>query len=126
MKHIKFYIFTLIINQGKATIKSLSSYLENVSHDSLTDFLNKDWQGQILLSQLLKPFNWLSGYLIIDDTTIDKRYGKHYQGARYVFDTGKEKIIMGYQVVLLIWTNGIIRIPLGMRLYSKNSKSKID
>jgi putative transposase len=64
------------------------------------------------------------GYLIIDDT-IWQRYGKKLEGVSYVWDSTISKKVFGTNVVLLIWTDGKRRIPLGLRIWQKGGKSKL-
>jgi hypothetical protein len=64
------------------------------------------------------------GYLIIDDTTWT-RFGKKLEAASFVWDSTIGKRIFGMQVVVLIWTNGKLRIPLGLRIWQKGGKSKV-
>jgi putative transposase len=64
------------------------------------------------------------GYLIIDDT-IWQRYGKKLEGVSYVWDSTIGKKVFGTNVVLLIWTDGKRRIPLGLRIWQKGGKSKL-
>jgi hypothetical protein len=64
------------------------------------------------------------GYLIIDDTTW-QRFGKKLEGASFVWDSTPGKRVFGMQVVLLIWTDGKWRIPLGIRIWQKGGKSKL-
>jgi hypothetical protein len=68
------------------------------------------------------------GYLILDDTIIDKRNFKKYtQWLSWVWSPSDGRYLLGICVVLLIWTDGHIRIPLAVRIWKKGShKSKID
>jgi hypothetical protein len=64
------------------------------------------------------------GYLLIDDTTW-QRFGKKLEAASFVWDSTSGKRVFGMQVVLLIWTDGKWRIPLGLRIWQKGGKSKL-
>jgi hypothetical protein len=64
------------------------------------------------------------GYLIIDDTTWH-RFGKKMAGVSFVWDSTISKKVFGMQVVVLLWTNGKVRIPLGLRIWQKGGKSKL-
>jgi transposase len=68
-----------------------------------------------------------AGYLVIDDTTISKRFAASIENLSFVFDTKLGKSILGLQLVLIIWSNGEVAIPLALRVYQKNTgKTKID
>lgn len=97
------------------------------SHDSLTRMLNKrfPWQ-QILLFVISRFFGSLKdGYLILDDTVIAKPYSKNLEGAGFAYSSSLDKTVYGYHIVLLVWTDGIVSIPLSWRFYKKGGKSKI-
>lgn len=97
------------------------------SHDSLTRFLSRSFNWQYVLSRLIvRWFGILrNGYLIIDDTVVAKPYGRKFQEACYAYSSCLKKVVYGYHVVLLVWTNGLLTIPLSFRFYRKNGKSKV-
>ncbi len=64
------------------------------------------------------------GYLAIDDT-IWQRYGKKLEAVSFVWDSTIGKKVLGTNVVLLIWTDGRRRIPVGLRIWQKGGKSKL-
>jgi hypothetical protein len=66
----------------------------------------------------------VGGYLIIDDTVIEKPFSKAMEGLSWVYDSSKKKAVWGYSIVLLIWTDGFIRIPLAFRRWQKGGPSK--
>src|SRR4030067_1468950 len=98
------------------------------SHDQLTRGLRKRfWWCQFwrwLINTLFGPLT--NGWLIIDDTVIAKPYGKLFAQASYVFSSIMGKSVLGYDVVLLCWSNGTITLPLAWRWYRPGGKSRID
>lgn len=66
-----------------------------------------------------------NGYLIIDDTVLAKPYGKKFAQACFAYSSCLDKVVYGYHIVLLAWTNGFITIPLSFRFYQKGGKSKV-
>lgn len=121
-----FYLKALIESSLKKTALTLCGISDEISHDQLTRALNSDGFWQTLLESISKPFEISDGYLIIDDTVLEKPYGKEFEGASYVFSSSKGKAVFGYSIVLLIWTDGIKRIVLGERIYKKGGLSKIE
>ena len=120
------YVKLLIIVGIKKTALTLSTISDEVSHDQITRALNTHGSRPTLLEAITKPFGLRGGYLVIDDTVLEKPYGNEFEDASYVFSSSKGKAVFGYQVVLLIWTDGIKRIILGERVYKKGGPTKIE
>ena len=57
-------------------------------------------------------FVWEQGYLIVDDTVISKPFATAMEGLAWVFSSQERRPVYGFSLVLLVWTNGLIRIPL--------------
>jgi hypothetical protein len=64
------------------------------------------------------------GYLIIDDTGIPKPFATAIEALAWVYSSQERKPVYGLALVLLVWTNGTVRIPLGMRFWHKGGPSK--
>jgi putative transposase len=106
---------------------ALAEALETVSHDRLTRMLQADWSGQRLLESAFRTlFIWERGYLIRDDTVIPKPFATAIESLAWVYSSQERKPVYGFSVVLLIWTNGTLRIPLGLRLWRKGGPSKYE
>jgi hypothetical protein len=90
----------------------------------LTRLLQGDWSGHTLLELAVRTlFVWERGYLIIDDTVILTPFAAAIEGLTWVFSSQERKPVYGFSLVLLVWTNGALRIPLGMRLWRKGGPS---
>ena len=104
---------------------ALAEALQTVSHDRLTRMLQADWSGQTLLELAVRTlFVWERGYLIVDDTVIPKPFATAMEGLAWVFSSQERQSVYGFSLVLLVWTNGTLRIPLGLRLWRKGGPSK--
>jgi hypothetical protein len=64
------------------------------------------------------------GYLIIDDT-VWNRFGQKLEAVSFVWDSSLGKRVLGMNIILLIWTDGRRRIPIGLRIWQKGGKSKV-
>jgi hypothetical protein len=83
------------------------------------------WSGQILLDVALRTlFTVAGGYLIIDDTVVAKPYARRLGEAAWVWSNKDKKVIFGVSVVLLVWTDGQIRMPVAYRVWHKGGPSK--
>ena len=114
----------LLYDRTSASCVALADVLPTVSPDRLTRVLRADWSGHTLLELAWRTlFVWERGYLIIDDTVIPKPFATAIEGLAWVFSSQERKPVYGLALVLLVWTNGTVRIPLGMRFWHKGSPS---
>jgi putative transposase len=65
------------------------------------------------------------GYLVLDDTTWQRR-AQTAEAVSYVWSSTAGAVRRGMQVVLLIWTDGKVKVPVSMRLWQKGGKSKVE
>jgi hypothetical protein len=66
------------------------------------------------------------GSLLIDDIVVEVPFGLATAGACWLYSSAKEKIVFGYQMVVLIWVRGQQRKIIDFRVYEKDSKTKIE
>jgi Transposase DDE domain len=119
------YLTALLSYRTSGSCVALAEALETVSHDRLTRMLQGDWSGHTLLELTLRTlFVWERGYLILDDTVIPKPFATAMESLAWVFSSQEHKPVYGFSLVLLVWTNGTLRIPLGVRLWRKGGPSK--
>jgi DDE superfamily endonuclease len=119
------YLSALLYSRTSASCVALAEALETVSHARLTRMLRADWSGHTLLDLAVRRlFVWERGYLIIDDTVIPKPCATTIDGLAWVFSSQERRPVYGLSLVLLVWPNGTLRIPLGMRLWPKGGPSK--
>lgn len=122
-------IFTYLkgLLQGSNITATFLSLQFGYSHDRITRFLSLGFPWKkILFRIILLWFGDLkSGYLIIDDTVLAKPYGNKFAHACFAYSSCLDKVVYGYHIVLLAWTNGFITIPLSFRFYQKGKKSKV-
>jgi hypothetical protein len=84
--------------------------------------LQADWSGHTLLESACRPwFVGERGSLIIDDT-VPKPFATAMEGLAWVFSSRERKPVYGFSVVL-IWTEGRVRIPRGIRLWPQGGPS---
>jgi len=103
------------------------SLVSGKSHDYLTRNLKKKYPIKKLLSLLLSTKDLNSGYIVIDETDVDKSFAKKMTGAGWIFSNRKKKHIFGYHIVTAVWTNGTVTLPLGWKVYKKGGeKTKLD
>ena len=120
------YLMALIYRNTRTSCLSLAALCSWVSHDKLNRLLHSEfpWSGRLwepLASRLVNS----DGYLVLDDTT-SERWAKHAEAVSWVWSSSAGHITQGMQVVLLIWTNGDWKIPLGLKLWRKGGPSKVE
>jgi hypothetical protein len=121
------YLTALLCYWTSASCVALAEALETVSHDRLTRLLQGDWSGQSLLELAVRTlFVSERGYLIIDDTVLPKPFAAAIEGLAWVFSSQERKPVYGLSLVLLVWTDGTLRVPLGLRLWHKGGRSKYE
>jgi putative transposase len=121
------YLTALLYFAEVSTCFAIAQALETPSHDRLTRMLKGQWSGQILLELALRAlFTVVGGDLIVDDTIVEKPHAALLAEAAWVWSTKHKKVVFGIPLVLLVWTNGQVRIPLAFRLWRKGGPSKFD
>ena len=128
-KNVIAYLKGLMCVFENANCSSLAE-LSASSHDSLTRILNNEkFSWQILLENFtMRILGKLSGgWLIVDDTVISKTFAKKIENLAWVFDSKIGRSIIGLNIVAIVWSNGKINIPIGIRIYRpKSGKTKMD
>ena len=121
------YLTALLYYHTSASCVALAEALQSVSHDRLTRLLQADWSGQRLLELTCRTlFVWRRGYLIIDDTVMAKPFATAIESLAWVYSSRDHRPVYGLSLVLLVWTNGTVRLPLGLRLWHMGGPSKYD
>lgn len=103
------------------------SFFSGKSHDFLTRGLQRKYSWKTLLRLFLNNRVLSEGYLIIDETEVDKSFAKTIPCLGWLWSHLQNKYIFGLHIVVIVWTNTTITIPLAWKIYKKDSgKTKID
>jgi len=120
------YLIALIYRNTRTSCLSLSAVCAHISHDRLQRMLYEKFAwSRRLWDSFAAGMVREGGYLIIDDTAW-ARWAVHSEAVSWVWSSTHGRVLRGHQVVLLIWTNGRVRVPLGMRLWKKGGYSKVE
>ena len=121
------YLMALLYVTNITTCSAMADAFDSVSHDRLTRMLQGTWSGHTLLNLALRAlFTVTGGYLIVDDTVVEKPYARLLGEAAWGWSSKQRKVVFGVAVVLLVWTDGQVRIPLAYRRWHKGGASTFD
>src|SRR5215213_12023805 len=119
------YLKGLIYRNTRTSCVCLAG-LSELAHDQLYRLLYADFPFSRRL------WEWFAaklirgrGYLVLDDTTW-QRWTKKAEAVSFVWDSSVGKVVFGMSVVLLIWTDGKRKVPLGIKVWQKGGKSKVE
>lgn len=125
-KFIEIYLHALLSAPWRFTLVYLS-LVSRRSHDYLTRNLKKRYHFKDMLKLLLSRQALNDGYIIIDETDVDKSFSEKTPGLGWIFSNRKKKYIFGYHIVTAAWTNEKITIPLSWKIYKKGGEeTKLD
>jgi Transposase DDE domain len=125
-KNIVPYLTALLWAPWKFQVTFMSGIVK-ISHDKLMRALRSKVDWKLLLLSALNKFNLNTGYLILDETEINKNYCRYLKCGSWLFSHKNSNYFFGLYIVLVCWTNGKIKIPIAWKVYQKHSgKTKID
>jgi putative transposase len=119
------YIIALCYRATKANAVELAECFDAVSHDAFTRLLGTacDWHKR-LWQEVTKRLPLRGGWLELDDTVLDK-FGAAIWGVFWVYSARQQRVVLGLNVVVLIWTDGRRRLPLGLKIWRRGGCSKV-
>jgi Transposase DDE domain len=95
------------------------------SHDAFTRLLQRQPPDTDALwnevNSIVQPEK---GFLIADDTLLDKPYAKKMDLVYHQWSGKQHRIVNGINVSTLLWTDGIAMIPVDFRIYDVKSDGK--
>jgi hypothetical protein len=114
------YLTALLYDRTSTNCMAVAEGLKTVSDDRLTRPPQADWSGQTFIESGCRTlFVCERGYLILDDTVIPKPFATAIECLAWVFSSQERKPMYGLSLVLLVWTDETLWIPLGLSLWRK-------
>jgi len=134
MRHQKcsldLYVDFLIASQKQYSGLELSKISpDEMAHDSVSRWLSKNkltpkivWQEA---RSLVEP---KKGYLVIDDTVLDKPYSQEIPMVKNQYSGKHHRTVNGIDLVNMLWTDGEKIVPVDYRVYDpiRDGKTKND
>ena len=113
------------------TLHGIAQVLGVRSHDTLRNaFLSSTWKASIVMAAVLQwalqaamGLPGTGGMLILDDVIIPKRYARQLPYVHWDYDYVTDRPVRCIRVVLLLWTNGLIKVPVGFRIWHKEGSA---
>ena len=118
------YIQFLIAAQKSFTCCEASRcQIELIAHDSFVRLLSRQPTDTAALWQEVAPLvKRTEGCLVIDDSTLDKPYARHIELVSHHWSGKHKAVVMGINLVTLLWTDGNAALPCDCRLYGEETK----
>ena len=120
------YIEYLISTPVNYTCANLAEHLEGVSHDAVSDYLQRErltarqvWEG---VKPLLKDSE--EAYLIVDDSVQNKQYSRKIELVKRQYSGAEHGLVRGIGVVNLVHTDGEDFYPIDYRIYAPEADGK--
>lgn len=120
---LNLYSEFLVANQNRYSGVELSRVSpEEMEHDSVSRWLLLSRHHPSHLWGKVKDMvNPTTGYLIGDDTLLNKEYSRHNELAGKQYSGNEHEVINGIAMVNLLWTAGEEYIPVDYRIYQKET-----
>jgi SRSO17 transposase len=120
------YIEYLLHTPINYTGSNLANHLEGVSHDAVSDYLNREkatarqvWE---LAKEVIKDDE--KSYLIVDDSVQDKRYSRKIELVKNQYSGAEHGLVNGIGIVNLVHSDGAAFAPIDYRLYAPMQDGK--
>lgn len=101
------YCQYLLSSQTNFTVTNLAEHLQQFSHDTINRYLSNEKLTPRLLWENVKPLICpdAEGYLIFDDTVLDKRYSEAIELVRRQYSGSEHRVIPGIGLISCLYVN---------------------
>lgn len=120
------YVDFLIASQKQYSGLELSKVSpKNMAHDSVNRWLAKNkLTPKIVWKESQSMVELKSGYLVIDDTLLDKPYARDMALVKKQYSGKHHGLASGINLVNMVWTDGEKTIPIDYRVYDPTRDGK--
>jgi hypothetical protein len=129
LDYINFLIAASTVYSCTEAARCYSSLVNAPSHDCFTRLLqNQSSDTDSLWNEVRQFVTPKEGYMIVDDTVLDKPYSKKMGFVQYQWSGKHHRTVKGIGLVTLVWTDGTTVIPVDFRIYNidEDDKTKND
>jgi len=124
---LELYRDFLLASQSKFSATELARVSPDVSmsHDAVTNWPDSSKFSPSEIWNQAKPLvNLKSGYLISDDSVLDKRYSQENGLVKLQYSGNEHGLVKGIDLVNLLWTDGERFVPVDYRIYQPDFDGK--
>jgi len=125
------YCQFLLGAQNNFTMTAMAELVPDITHDKINRWATETKLTPRILWKYTEPLmdkNKDDGYIVVDDTIIEKDRGKEIALTSTHFSSSDKKYVNGINLTSLIWNNGKSCIPFDYRVYAPimDGKTKND
>jgi len=127
--YINFLIAASNVYSCTEAARCYSSATDAPSHDCFTRLLQKQPSDtEPLWDEVSKFVTPREGFLIVDDTVLDKPYSEKIDFVRRQWSGKHHRTVKGIGLITLVWTDGKVVLPIDFRIYNieEDNKTKND
>jgi len=122
---LNLYSSFLIGNRNRYSGMELSKVTEGMAHDAVSRWLSRfTFKPQELWNQVKQLVDVKAGYLVLDDTTLNKQYSRENELAKLQYSGDEHGLVNGINLVNLLWTDLEKCVPVDYRIYQKETDGR--
>jgi hypothetical protein len=117
---IAVYVSGLTALERKQTQSRIARTIGHITHDALNRLageLQRLYEHMAVCIVTLITGIYNTGYIILDDTVVPKPFSRLVAGTYVDYDYTQKRHIRCHRIVVVIWTNGIIYIPVAFAFW---------
>lgn len=125
LDYINFLLASVDVFSCMEAARCYSDGDNSPSHDAFTRLLRRQPPDtEALWNEVSGVIQPQRGFLIIDDTILDKLYAKNMELVYHQWSGKHHRVVCGINVTTLLWTDGNAIIPVDFRIYDKDNNFK--
>jgi len=118
-ERLALYVAGLILLDRDQTACRITRYLPGRAHDALNYLLRR---AQVMPQSLMQGLaQWTktlgAGFFCLDDVVVEKPWSMLLPWVGWTYSTTRKHKVRGLVIVVLFWSNGVLRIPIAFRLW---------
>jgi SRSO17 transposase len=104
----------------------MAEHLDRVSHDAVTDYLQRDKLTARSLWERVQPLlkDSAEAYLLVDDSVQTKQYSRQIELVKRQYSGAEHGLVRGIGVVNLVHSDGAVFYPIDYRIYAPDQDGK--